>query len=433
LNDDWLKEGSRSHALHVRAREVFVGANTRQQVWLGPYPPYIERGEGSYIFDVEGKRYLDFTNNLGVLIHGHAHPEITRVAEEQIRKGTCFALPTPEELPLAELLCERIESIEKVRFINTGSEAVAAALKAARAYTGRYKIAKLEGVYHGSYDYAEISNYSNPENWGNDPNSVPTNAGTPPSVLEDVVVIPGNDVAASKRILDDHADELAAVIIDPVPPRNGMVPLRADYAKMVREWTRQNDSLLIYDEVIALRFGYHGAQGRFDGDPDLTAMGKIIGGGFPVGAIGGRDKFMQVVNDKAQTSGTFSGNPLTMSAGIASMSLLTKDVFDNLEQCGNSARVGLQKIIDRHGANMQVVGTGSMFSIYPHKRDATNYRNYFRSTAENALVAMLHMEMLKRGVVLAPTCTGFISSVMGDTEIEQLCAVFEEALGAVGA
>lgn len=431
MNDsfrDWRSPDSASAALRRRARGVFVAGHTRQAVWFDPYPPYVERGEGPCVFDVEGNRYVDYTNNLGVLIHGHAHPDIMDAAKAQLERGTCFALPTSAEIALAELLCDRVESFERVRFVNTGSEAVASALKAARAHTGRTRIAKLEGVYHGSYDYAEISNYSSPENWGNDPASVPVNAGTPTGVPDEVVVLPGNDVESTLRILDAHGGEIAAVIVDPVPPRNGMVPLRSEYVSALREWTKRDGALLVYDEVIALRFGYRGAQGRFGGDPDLTAMGKIIGGGFPVGAIAGRADVMQVVADRAQTSGTFSANPVTMTAGLKSMELLTPEAYDRLDANGERVRTRLRGSIERHGAAMQVVGTGSMFSIYPHQRDATRYRNYYRSAAENETVARLHLALMARGVFIAPTCTGFMSTVMGEPEIDALCNAFDDVL-----
>ncbi len=428
-NKSWLEPNSKSNALYQRAKEVLVGANTRGQVWLNPYPPYVQRGEGAYVYDVEGTRYLDLTNNLGVLIHGHAHPEVVAAAKQQVEDGVCFALPTESEIPLAELLCERVTNFEKVRFINTGSEAVAIALKAARAYTGKTKIAKMEGVYHGSYDFVEISNYSTPQNWGNDPANVETVKSTPHGIVDGVVVIPANDSAASERILREHADDLAAVIIDPVPPRCGMQPLAPEYVSTLRDLTRELGALLVYDEVIALRFGYEGSQGRFGGDPDLTALGKIIGGGYPVGAVAGKSEYMQAFASDVPTSGTFTGNPLTMSAGLASMQVLTREVYQHLDDNGDKTRAALTEIIQKHGADMQVTGTGSMFSIHPHTRSIDSYRSYYRSPEEAQRVSHIHIEMLKRGVLVAPTCTGFMSSVMQDDEIALLCDTFDTVLG----
>lgn len=428
---NWLDESSNSKALFERAKQVLVGATTRGQVWMHPYPPYIGRGEGPYVFDVDGNRYLDLTNNLGVLIHGHAHPEIVKVANARNANGVCFALPTPDEISLAELLCERVDSFERVRFINTGSEAVAIALKAARAYTGKTKIAKMEGIYHGSYDYVEVSNYPNPQNWGSDPATIATIKGTPQGVLDDVIVIPANDVASSERILRENSEDLAAVIVDPVPPRAGLRPLDSDYINMLRNLTRESGSLLIYDEVIALRFGYAGSQGRFGGDPDLTALGKIIGGGYPVGAVAGRAEFMQAFASDAPTSGTFTGNPLTMSAGLKSMQLLDRSTYGKLDDQGDAARTRLTAIIDKHRVPMHVRGTGSMFSIHPHQRAVNSYRDYFRSPEENKIASALHLAMLKRGVLIAPTCAVFMSSVMDKNHIDQLCDTFESALSDV--
>ena len=190
------------------------------------------------LVDVDGNRYLDLTNNLGVLIHGHAYPPIVAAAQEQAARGSCFALPTEHEVLLAELLTERVESFERVRFINTGSEAVALAIKAARAYTGKTRIIKLEGVYHGTYDFAEISNYSTPDNWGNDPLPVATLPATPAGVLDSVLVTQANDVGMLQQRLDE-SDDIAAVLVDPVPPRCGMIPLSSDYVEALRSETKQ--------------------------------------------------------------------------------------------------------------------------------------------------------------------------------------------------
>lgn len=423
---DWQSAESKSHQLFERARQVLVGATTRDAVWINPYPPYVSRGEGAYVFDVDDNRYLDLTNNLGVLIHGHNHPAISAAAHEQIDKGVCFALPTESEIALAELLCDRVESFERVRFINTGSEAVTIAIKAARAYTGRTAIAKIEGVYHGSYDFIEVSTASNPDNWGNSPETVPAVKSTPQAVLDEVIVLPANDLAESERILRANAHRLAAVVLDPVPPRCGMIPLEEAYIQLLRSLTHELNSLLIYDEVIALRYGYGGAQGRYNGDPDLTAMGKIIGGGYPVGAVAGHAQVMEAFAADAPSSGTFTGNPLTMRAGLASMELLTQERFDYLDQIGETVRTQLTNIIKTQGVNWQVVGTGSLFGLYPHQREVKDYRSYYKSPEELKQSAALHRAALTRGVLLASTCTGFLSTVITEQEIDQLCTTMSD-------
>ncbi len=407
---------SKSEQLFERARQVLPGGDTRSARWFDPYPFYVERGNGSRVVSVDGREYLDLANNLGVLIHGHAQPEVVAAVQRQAALGSCFALPTESEITLAELLCERVAGFERVRFINTGSEAVALAIKAARAHTGKSKIMKLEGVYHGSYDYAEISNYSSPDNWGNEPTAVATVPATPDGVLDAVIVTQANDIEMLERRIAANAAELAAVLVDPVPPRCGMQPLAPDYLRALRELTRQHGILLIFDEVIALRFGYAGAQGRWGGDPDLTALGKIIGGGYPVGAVAGRADVMEATAHSVSSSGTFTANPITMCAGFASMELLTPESFDSLDAQGERIRAACTAIIAERGADMQVCGTGSIFSIYFHQRDVQDYRSYHKTADEVAATKAFHLAMLEAGVLLAPTATAFLSTAVGHAD-----------------
>src|SRR5215468_3513188 len=224
----WLQPGSRSAALWARAQHVMPGGNTRTTVYMAPYPPYAASGDGCWVTDVEGDRRLDCLNNYTALIHGHAHPEIVEATTRRLALGSSFPLPTPEEIELAALLCERLPSAERVRFTNSGSEAVMIAIKGARAFTGRPKIAKFEGAYHGSYDYAEVSLGSTPENWGSlaAPASTAYSKGTPPAVLEDVVVLPFNHLEQAVARIEREARHLAAVLVDPVPNRVGLVPAR---------------------------------------------------------------------------------------------------------------------------------------------------------------------------------------------------------------
>ena len=362
-----------------------------------------------------------------MLIHGHAHPAIVEAVQQQAARGSCFALPTEHEIPLAELICKRVTACERIRFINTGSEAVGLAIKIARAFTGKSRIIKLEGVYHGSYDYAEISNYSTPDNWGNTPTAVETIPATPAGVLDNVVITQANDIAMLQQRLAQE-DDIAAVIVDPVPPRCGMQPLQSAYIDALRQLTRQYNALLIYDEVIALRFGYHGAQGRFGGDPDLTAFGKIIGGGYPVGAVGGRAEIMEATRTSVGSSGTFTANPITMVAGLAGMQALDQAAYEHLESMGQRMRQQCQTSIDEAGAPMQVSGIGAMFSIYFHQRNAVDYRSYYKSAAENAATERFHQVMMQQGVLIAPTATCFLSTAVTSADEDQFAQAFKRAV-----
>ena len=381
---------------------------------------------------MDGTEYLDLTNNLGVLIHGHAHPDVVAAVRAQAGLGSCFALPTESEVELAELICARVEGFERIRFINTGSEAVGLALKIARSFTGRQKIVKLEGVYHGSNDFAEISNYSTPENWGNTPAAVPTVKGTPEGVLDSVLVTPANDLAAANALLSEQADQIAAVIVDPVPPRTGMQPLAAEFISGLRALTRSLGILLIYDEVIAFRFGYGGAQTRFGGEPDLTALGKIIGGGYPVGAVAGSAEVMEATAKDVGSSGTFTGNPVTMRAGHASMSLLTPERFADLDDLGDRVMSEANGLLAEAGVTGQVCGTGSIASVYFHDRDVRDYRSYYKQPAEVAASNAFHLAMLKRGVLIAPTATCFFSTAVSAAEEDRFLTAFRESLAEVG-
>ena len=284
------KPRSRSAELYQRALKVLPGGVSRNTVLRDPHPLYADHALGCYVTDIEGVVRIDFSNNMASLIHGHAHPAMVAAVSEQLSRGTAFTLATEIEVQYAEYLCGRGASFEKVRFVNSGTEAIMGAVKASRAFTGRPKIAKVEGAYHGQYDYAEVSQTSRPEHWGSadQPNSVPVAYGTPASALADVVVIPFNDVERALAILDRNAGELACVLLDLMPHRVGLKPVDADFVAALRKWTQDNGSLLVLDEVITFRCAYGGAQTWYDLRPDLTALGKAIGGGFPVGAIAGR-------------------------------------------------------------------------------------------------------------------------------------------------
>lgn len=429
----WPDPDCRSAAIYERASRVLVGGSTRLQVWMEPFPVYASRGAGPVVTDVDGTERIDFTNNFASLIHGHAQPVVVAAVQAQAARGSCFALPTETEVELAELLCERIASFDQVRFCNTGSEAVMLALKAIRSATGRPKVAKVEGAYHGMYDYAEVSLDSSPENWGNAPRSVAFTAHTPAGVLDDTVVIPFNDVEQGERILRSNAGELAGVIVDPVPYMCGMIPATPEFLAMLRDVTREIGALLVFDEVIALRLDYAGAQARFGAKPDLTTIGKIVGGGYPVGAIGGREAVMRVFDQRhgkplTPTSGTFTANPVTMSAGLATMKLLTREAYAWLEHLGSHARRVIGDAFSASGFPGQVTGMGGMFLLHVKNTPILDYRSNWRSPAEREQMAAVQNGLMRRGYVLAPTGAGFVSTVMEERHVEGLADALQETL-----
>jgi glutamate-1-semialdehyde 2,1-aminomutase len=421
-----LRNLTRSEELYRRAERVMPGGNSRDSVYRAPFPYYAAKAQGCRITDVDGVERVDFLNNYTSLIHGHSHPKIIEAVMHQLPMGTAMAMPTESEIELAELLCGRIPSFERIRFVNSGSEAVMMTLKAARGFTRRPKVAKIEGSYHGSYDYAEISQTSGPDGWGvSQPRSLPVSRGTPQAVLEDVVVLPFNHIEASQQILNRHRDEIACVLIDLMPHRLGLLPCAPDYLRMLRKWTTDNGALLAFDEVITLRLGYGGAQERYAERPDLTSVGKIMGGGFPVGAIAGRADVMEVFNPALKDTpvphgGTFNANPVTMIAGATAMSMMTRDMFAYIDRLGAKARAALTSAFKIVGVPGKVTGDGSLFYIHFVDREFTDYRSTYRSPVDRKRINILLDHMLDRGFILATTAMGCISTAMSDREIDAL-------------
>ena len=431
----WAQPGSAAARLFAEAQRVMPGGNSRTTVFMAPYPPYAASGEGCWITDVDGDRRLDCISNYTSLIHGHAHPRVIEAAEGRMRRGTSFPLPTPEEIQLAALLVDRLPSVEQVRFTNSGTEAVMMAIKAARGFTGRPKIAKFEGAYHGSYDYAEVSLSSTPADWGSltAPASVAYSRGTPPAVLEDVVVLPFNRTELAVARVEREAASLAAVVLDPLPNRVGLLPAQPEFLRAMREVTRAHGIVLIFDEVISFRVGYHGAQGLFGVLPDLTTLGKIIGGGFPVGAVGGRAEVMAVFDPRdghapVPHGGTFNANPVTMAAGLAAMELLDRAAFSRLDDLGAKLRGAMEDCLAHAGVPGRVTGIGSLFRVHVTGRELLDYRSTRLEAAESARLDRLVRSLLEHGVLIAPTGLGCLSTPMTDVEVEGFLETFAAGL-----
>ena len=326
LGNAYLASGSRSAELWQRARAVMPGGNSRTTVFAAPYPAYVASAQGATVTDVDGQSRIDFVNNYTSLIHGHAHPRIVDAVTRQLPLGTAVSFPTETEIRLAELLVARVDSLEQLRFTNSGTEAVMLAVQAARAFTGRPRVARFEGCYHGAYaDHAEGD-----------------------------LILPFNDADAVEDGIERHASELAAVIVDPLPHRPGFVDPRAGFLPRLREVTRAHGVLLISDEIISFRLAYAGPQRRLGYAADMTTLGKIIGGGFPVGAFGGRADVMAVFDPTSDGTrvahgGTFNANPVTMVAGFEAMTMLTPSEYDRLAALGERIRTGLADLLETRG------------------------------------------------------------------------------------
>ncbi|MFT9014396.1 MAG: aspartate aminotransferase family protein [Acetobacter sp.] len=428
---------SASRALYERATHFLPGGNTRTTVYMKPYPLYVARGAGSRIWDVDGDERIDCINNFTAQIHGHAHPAINEAVRRQLELGTCFGLPTESEIDLAELLCTRVRSVQAVRFTNSGTEAVMMAIKAARAFTGRPAVAKVEGAYHGSYDYAEVSLDPGPAQWGTvDPASIPYAQGTPEAVLHDVLVLPFNNPEAARRLILAQGDRLAAILVDPMPNRAGLVPATAEYIQALRLAADEIGAVLVFDEVITFRLGYGGAQSLWGVNADLTTFGKIIGGGFPVGAVGGRADIMAVFDPSGGKpvlphGGTFSANPVSMRAGLAALQLLDHAAFSRLAAMGDRLRAGINAAFAQHGVAGQAVGAGSLLKVHFTARAVVDYRSALPAPAEARALATFMLGLLNRGVFAASYGLMALSTPMSDVDIDHVIGAASDAIGDV--
>lgn len=412
-----------SRRLQEEASRYLPGGSSRGTAYFDPYPTFVDRGEGLYVFDVDGNAYLDFMINATSLIMGHAHPEIVRALQQQAPRGTAFSGPTESQVRLARILCDRIPSMETVRFTNSGTEGTLMAVRVARAFTGRHKIAKIEGGYHGSHEYVSVS--VRPPAEALDPTGttpVPEHPGQPPSVAEDVLVMPFNDLSACEAILRRHAADLACLIMEPVVSNFGYLPATREYLEGMRRITEELGVLLVFDEVQSFRVAPGGAQEHFGVLPDLTALGKIIGGGMPAGAFGGRRDIMALYDPTEGAvvahAGTFNANPMTMVAGEVVMDHLTPDVYKRMNALGEMLRSKLRAVFDELDVAAQVTGIGSLFGIHFTPEEITNYRPVINADA--VMAKALFTGLLNEGVLLQTGCAGALSTLTTGAEVDSL-------------
>lgn len=358
--EEYRRLTPRSAALFVRGGGVLPGGDTRYSITTRPHPPYFERGEGPYIWDVDGNRRLDLNNNSTALVHGHAHPDIVAAVRSQARSGTAWGGHNPAELEWAEIICGRVPSIERVRFANSGTEANMHMLKVARAFTGRDLVLKLDGAYHGTYDGFELATDGNGD-------VSPSTGGVPANLVDNAVLGAWGDTDGVAALIREHADQLAAVILTPFRSAGGFAHPPEGFLETLRAVTADEGVLLLFDEVISLRLAMGGAQDRYGVVPDMTALGKLIGGGLPVGAFGGRADIMAVTDPlgdmKVALAGTFNANPMTAAAGVAGLRLLTPEVHGWIDHLGGALREGLSAAVAERGLPLRVEGGGSLITL----------------------------------------------------------------------
>ena len=420
-----LDKQCNSDRLFQRAVKVLPGGNSRHTVFFRPHPFYAVRGEGAYVWDADNTKRIDLINNYSALIHGHSYPGMVEAITSQAKKLVSVALPTEEEIKLSEIIASRVSSIEQVRFCNSGTEAVNLAIRAARAFTKRAKIAKIEGAYHGSSDIASVSLEPTSDEWGSfqEPNSVAP-PGVPSGTAEDIVIIHMNDIETARKILRKHSKELAGVIIDPMVKFIG--PTSVEFVKAIQEEVDACGALLIFDEVYSFRLGYGGMQGELGIVPDLTALGKMIGGGLPVGAVGGRSDIMATLFDPREKvvvthGGTFNANPMTMAAGVVAMSMYDQEAVENLNMLGDRLRDGLReafKIINYPGV---VGGEGSLIALYHSSTKPDTYRdlvNFSKDQKIKARTEAFFNFMLNNGIFMDARGLFALSTVLTNDHID---------------
>ncbi len=422
----------KSRELWEEARQYLPGGDSRNSIFWKPYPIFVESASGSRVVDVDGVERLDFINTMTTMILGHGPEPVLRAVAEQTAKGLAYNAPSRSQVRLAQILCERVPSFDQVRFTNSGTEATLNTIRAARAYTGRTRFAKAEGGYHGTHDAVSVSVRVNPEVAGDPerPNPVAASAGLPASVERDVVIIPFNETETARRILEENSDDLAAVIVEPVLGSVGMVPADPEFLAMLRDFTTDNGSVLIFDEVISFRVSPGGAQETYGITPDLTSLGKIVGGGFPVGAFGGRRDIMDLydptLGPKVSHAGTFNANPVTMVAGATTLELLTAPVYRRLAELTEILKDGIRAVCAELETPVQVTGLGSLFGIHFTASEIHNYRDIAAGDAE--LRERVFLGLLNEGVLTASNLVGSLSTEIAEAEVDRFCDAFRRVL-----
>lgn len=430
----YLARTRASAALHERTKKLIPGGDTRAITFYRPYPFYAVAGRGCRLEDADGNTYLDWVGNMTALVHGHAHPYVTEAIRRQIPHGICHGVPVEAQARLAELICGRVASVESLRFANSGSEATLFCLRAARAFTGRDAVLKIDGGYHGNHDFVQVNPMPDMSATGA-PRPQRTK-GVPVCVESETFVVPFNDLAAAEAVLSANFNRIAAVIMEPMLGAGGGVPPQPGYLQGMRRLADRYGVLLVFDEVISFRLHAGGLQTAAGVRPDLTAFGKIIGGGFPVGAFGGRREIMELFDplrpDGISHSGTFTGNAVTMAAGAASLEIYGQAEIDRIHALGERLAAGLNDVFRQVGVPGRTRGIGSLVGIALTGTPLATSRDVVAAlAAAGEALHFLHLELLNRGIYYMSRGMFVVSTPMTEAEIDQTIGTFGEALETV--
>lgn len=421
---------TKSEQLYKEALEHIVGGvNSPSRSYKavgGGAPVVMERAQGAYFWDVDGNKYIDYLAAYGPIITGHAHPHITKAIKQAAETGVLYGTPTPHEIKFAKMLKKAIPSLEKVRFVNSGTEAVMTTIRVARAYTGRDKIIKFAGCYHGHSDLVLVAAGSGPSTLG-----TPDSAGVPQSIAQEVITVPYNEIEPFQQALKKWGNEIAAVLVEPIVGNFGIVEPKEGFLEKVKQLTHEAGALLIFDEVItAFRFMYGGAQNLLGVEPDLTALGKIIGGGLPIGAYGGRKEIMEQVAPlgPAYQAGTMAGNPASILAGIACLEVLKEEgVYDYLDKLGEMLEDGIAKAADIYKIPITINRLKGALTVYFTTEKVYNYEQAEKTDGE--MFAKFFKLMLHQGINLAPSKyeAWFITIAHTEDDIRQTIKAVENS------
>ena len=424
----------RSRQLYRQSLQILPGGvNSPVRAFraVGGNPVFIARARGAYLFDVDGNRYLDYVGSWGPAIVGHAHPRVVRKVREAAAKGLSFGAATERELVLARLIRSAFPAMEKLRLVNSGTEAAMSAVRLARAYTGRTRIVKFDGCYHGHSDSFLVKAGSGSMTFG-----IADSAGVTPRVAQDTISIPFNDAESVEKTFQQNGKNIAALIVEPVPANMGLVLPEPGFLQLLREVTSQCGSLLIFDEVISgFRVCFGGAQHWYGVTPDLTCLGKIVGGGLPIGAYGGRNEIMELVAPLGPVyqAGTLSGNPLATAAGIETLTILSQaqGAYEKIENITATLCKGMGEIISRRGVSARIAQLGSLFTLFFSGKQVKDYRQANRCDLK--AFARYFRAMLKGGIYIPPSQfeTNFVSMAHTRKDIAMTLEVVDRALGLV--
>ena len=419
---------SRNHQLFEQSQQYIPGgvnSPVRAFKSVGGEPVFFQRGEGAYFWDADGKQYIDYVGSWGPLILGHAHPDVVKTVQAVVQNGLTFGAPTEAELDIAKLICQLLPSIEQVRLVSSGTEAGMSVIRLARGFTGRSKIIKFEGCYHGHDDSLLVKAGSGALTFGN-----PSSAGVPAETAGHTIVLDFNDIAGVEEAFNKWGKEIAAVIVEPVAGNMNLIAPKADFLAKLRALCTQNGSVLIFDEVMTgFRVGLGCAQGLYQIKPDLTALGKVIGGGMPMAAFGGRRDIMQYLAPLGPVyqAGTLSGNPVAVAAGLATLKLIQAPGFyDRLADRTRQLVDGLSAAAKNHGIDFCAQSIGGMFGLYFSKDIPTSFAEVMQ--CDKAAFNRFFHAMLEEGVYFAPSAfeAGFVSSMHGDAELNKTLSAAEK-------